>query len=97
MDADTAILDRYGPHFEHINRELEQTLVSRVPLLVDMGSHSLLGQGKRLRPLLFVLSARLCGYAGEDIYRLAGIFEYIHTASLLHDDVLDNAEVRRRK
>jgi octaprenyl-diphosphate synthase len=46
---------------------------------------------------LFVLSSLLCGYKGEGLYRLSTIFEYIHTASLLHDDVLDNAEMRRKK
>ncbi len=96
-DRDREILSQFKPHFEKINHALECVLESRIPLIVDMGSHSLLGGGKRLRPLLFVLSSRLCGYKGEDLYRLSSIFECIHTASLLHDDVLDNAEVRRRK
>lgn len=96
-DRDHEILSRFKPHFEKINRAIERVLESRIPLIVDMGGHSLLGGGKRLRPLLFVLSSRLCGYKGEDLYRLSSIFECIHTASLLHDDVLDNAEVRRQK
>ncbi|MBW2359035.1 MAG: polyprenyl synthetase family protein [Deltaproteobacteria bacterium] len=57
----------------------------------------MMGHGKRLRPLLFVLSCRLCSNYGEEAYRLSTIFEYVHTASLLHDDVLDNAEIRRNK
>jgi octaprenyl-diphosphate synthase len=96
-DRDHEILSQFRPHFEEINHALERVLESRIPLIVDMGAHSLLGGGKRLRPLLFVLASRLCGYGGEDLYRLSTIFECIHTASLLHDDVLDNAEVRRRK
>jgi len=96
-DRDQEILSQFSLHFEKINYALERVLESRIPLIVDMGRHSLLGGGKRLRPLLFVLSSRLCGYSGEDLYRLSTIFECIHTASLLHDDVLDNAEVRRRK
>jgi octaprenyl-diphosphate synthase len=44
-----------------------------------------------------VLSSRLCGYKGEDVYRLSTLFEYVHAASLVHDDVLDNADLRRRK
>jgi octaprenyl-diphosphate synthase len=96
-DRDQEILVRFKPHFEKINHALDRVLESRIPLIVDMGGHSLLGGGKRLRPLLFVLSSRLCGYRGKDLYRLSTIFECIHTASLLHDDVLDNAEVRRRK
>lgn len=50
-----------------------------------------------MRPLLFILSSELCGYNREDVYRLSTIFEYIHVASLIHDDVLDNAELRRKK
>jgi octaprenyl-diphosphate synthase len=96
-NRDQETLSQFKPQFDKINRALELVLESRIPLIVDMGGHSLLGGGKRLRPLLFVLSSRLCGYAGEDLYRLSTIFECIHTASLLHDDVLDNAEVRRRK
>ena len=70
---------------------------SRVPLAKEIGTYALLGEGKRLRPLIFVLSCQLCGYGGENLYSLSTVFEYIHTSSLLHDDVLDNAEVRRRK
>jgi len=47
--------------------------------------------------LLFVLSSQLCGYKGKDVYRLSTLFEYVHAASLLHDDVLDNADLRRSK
>jgi len=97
MGADTEIRNRYKNHFKEINRELDNALSSRVSLIQDIGNYSLLGYGKRLRPLLFVLSCRLCNYDGEDIYRLSTIFEYIHTASLLHDDVLDNAEIRRNR
>jgi len=97
MDPYSLILDNNRGHFERINTELERGLSSRVGLIEDIGSHSLLGHGKRIRPLLFVLACQLCGYEGEDIYKLSTIFEYIHTASLLHDDVLDNADVRRKK
>jgi len=91
------LLDKYGGQFEKINGQLESVFNSRIPLIQEMGSHILLGHGKRLRPLLFVLSSELCNASGEDIYRLSTIFEYIHAASLLHDDVLDNAEMRRKK
>lgn len=97
MDADKRILDQYQAHFDRINEALEENLHSRIPLIRDIGKHSLLGRGKRLRPLLFVLSCRLLGAVRDDIYSLSTIFEYIHTASLLHDDVLDNADVRRMK
>lgn len=97
MASNQTFLDRFNHHFERVNEELSRTLSSRIPLIEDIGKHSLLGGGKRLRPLLFVLSCQLCGYPGEDIYHLSTIFEYVHTASLLHDDVIDNAEVRRKK
>jgi octaprenyl-diphosphate synthase len=97
MDPYDLILNQNKEHFDRINEELKKALSSRVSLIEDIGSHSLLGCGKRLRPLLFVLSCNLCEYKGENIYELATIFEFIHTASLLHDDVLDNADVRRKK
>lgn len=97
MDADSYMFDKFQDHFSRINQELERSFNSRISLIEDIGNHALLGAGKRLRPLLFVLSCQLCDYQGEDIYRLSTIFEYIHAASLLHDDVLDNAELRRRK
>ena len=97
MSSSRIFLDRFNHHFERVNEELSRTFSSRIPLIEDIGKHSLLGGGKRLRPLLFVLSCQLCGYQGEDIYHLSTIFEYVHTASLLHDDVIDHAEIRRKK
>ncbi len=97
MDQQGKILKKFENHFIRINEELDRGLNSHVSLVEDMGSHTLLGQGKRLRPLLFVLACRLCDYYGEDAYRISTIFEYIHASSLLHDDVLDNAETRRKK
>jgi octaprenyl-diphosphate synthase len=97
MDADRRFLSQFNSHVESINQALSEPLDTPIPLIRDIGAHSLLGEGKRLRPLLFVLSARLCGYNSPRVYRYSAVFEYIHTASLLHDDVLDNAEVRRRK
>ncbi len=97
MDSNRIFLDQFDPHFKRINEELSKSLSSRVSLIQDIGKHSLLGEGKRLRPLLFVLSSQLCGYQGDDVYLISTTFEYVHTASLLHDDVIDNADVRRNK
>lgn len=97
MGIETSNIARFKNHFDIINRELTQVFNSCVPLVEDMGKHTLLGQGKRLRPLMFILSCHLCNYRGEDLYQLSTIFEYIHTASLLHDDVLDNADTRRKR
>ncbi len=97
MDSDISNLTQFKDHFDIINDELYKVFDSQVPLVQEIGRHVLLGHGKRLRPLIFVLSCELCNYHGEDVYQLSTIFEYIHTASLLHDDVLDNAEIRRNK
>ena len=70
-------------------------LHSSVSLITEVGSYLLQGGGKRLRPLLVILSARLCGYTGSHHLTLASVVELIHNASLLHDDVVDSAEVRR--
>lgn len=90
-------LDRFNPHFEAIQAELERSVQSRSPLIGDIATYALMGQGKRLRPLLFVLSSILCGYEDRRIYRFSTIFELVHAGSLLHDDVLDNAAIRRNK
>ncbi|MCJ7686650.1 MAG: polyprenyl synthetase family protein [Desulfobacteraceae bacterium] len=97
MDSDTSNLIQFKDHFDIINEEMFKVFNSRVPLVEEIGRHALLGHGKRLRPLIFVLSCKLCNYQQEDVYQLSTIFEYIHTASLLHDDVLDNAEIRRNR
>ena len=94
---DKTFLRRFDPHFKRINDELSRSLASDNAIIEEITQYSLLGEGKRLRPLLFVLSCELCAPAGEEIYRLSTIFECIHAASLLHDDVLDNAEMRRKK
>lgn len=97
MNIDRTFLDQFESYFKRIDDQLNSVLTSDVPLVKDIGEHSLLGEGKRLRPLLFVLSCQLCGYDREDMYRFSTVFEYMHTASLLHDDVLDDAAIRRKK
>lgn len=80
-------------------RELEQELVvkirSRVPVAFDIGAHILNSGGKRIRPQLTIIAARLGGYYGEKAVILSGAIEAIHTATLLHDDVVDHADTRR--
>ena len=67
MSTDRKFLDRFNKHFEEIDKELEESIESSVPLVKEIVGHSLLGQGKRLRPLLFVLSALMNGYDKKDI------------------------------
>lgn len=97
MDADNKIFSKFQNVIEEIDLELHRVLSSREPLAREMGIYALLGRGKRMRPLLFVLSSELCGCRTDNILRLSTLFEYVHVASLLHDDVLDNAETRRQR
>lgn len=75
--------------------DLAEALQGCDPLLVEVIDFSLFGGGKRIRPLLAILAARLCGAAGDNLYSLAAAFEYLHVATLIHDDVIDNARERR--
>ena len=70
-------------------------LKSAVPLVDQVADHIIAGGGKRLRPLLVVLTARACGYEGSAHIEAAAFIEFIHTATLLHDDVVDGSSLRR--
>ena len=72
-------------------------LSSDVPLIPALGEHLVEAGGKRLRPLLTVAAARLCGGGGDGAFKLAAAVEFIHTATLLHDDVVDGSKLRRGK
>ena len=77
--------------------DLESAQAENDPLLLEVLKYSLLKGGKRLRPVLAILSSRLCGRDDENLYLLAATFEYLHAGSLIHDDVIDHAENRRGK
>ena len=95
MTEESTFLDQFTPYFERIDEELGKVLTSNVSLIEEVAHYSLLGNGKRLRPLFFVLSCQLCDHNNRDVFTLSTIFECLHAASLLHDDVIDNAPVRR--
>lgn len=78
-----------------VNREIETRLQSDVVLINQMGSYIVHSGGKRLRPVLVLLGSRAFGYQGSAHIQLAAIVEFIHTATLLHDDVVDASEMRR--
>jgi octaprenyl-diphosphate synthase len=80
-----------------VEKNLRSIFTSDASLLPVIGEHILGGGGKRLRPLFLLLSADLARYKGEKRIILASIVEAVHTASLLHDDVVDGAELRRGK
>lgn len=83
------------PQFDAVTDFILNNLGSNVPLVEKMGHYIVESGGKRLRPLLALLSANACGYKGDQHIRLAAVIEFIHTATLLHDDVVDNSELRR--
>lgn len=78
-----------------VDAVIQQRLASDVVLVNQLGHYIVNSGGKRLRPLLSLLSSRACGYEGEHHHTLAAIIEFIHTATLLHDDVVDESELRR--
>ncbi|MEW6419214.1 MAG: polyprenyl synthetase family protein [Nitrospirota bacterium] len=91
------VFAQYEPELKITEDRLRDLFNSRVFPIPLIGKHILDGGGKRLRPLILILSAELAGYKGDACLTLAGIIESIHTASLLHDDVVDGAEIRRGK
>lgn len=78
-----------------IEAEFERGAVSEVPAITDIGAYLREGGGKRIRPALLLLSARLMDYAGRGAVRLGAVVEIVHTATLVHDDIIDEAEIRR--
>ncbi len=78
-----------------MREDISEFAVNLDPLLVEILDYGLFSGGKRVRPLLAVLSAGLCGRCDPAVYRLAIAFEYLHAATLFHDDVIDRAETRR--
>lgn len=80
-----------------VDRLIHGRLGSAVPLIPDLARHLVDSGGKRLRPLLTIAAARLNGYSGSEHVKLAAAVEFIHTATLLHDDVVDVSALRRGK
>ena len=94
-DLKRKILNAVQDDLAQIERELSGNLNPYFDLVSQVAGHILFAGGKRLRPLLMVLCARLCGYDDPRAARYATIFEYLHAATLLHDDLVDDAELRR--
>ena len=80
---------------DRVEGVLVEGLQSGVPLIARVGKYVFQSGGKRMRPLLAILSSRICGYKGEAHLSMAAATELIHTATLLHDDVVDHADLRR--
>ncbi|MET0370582.1 MAG: polyprenyl synthetase family protein [Sphingobium sp.] len=91
----TPIMALVADGMNHVNAAILDRLQSRIPLIPELAGHLIAGGGKRMRPMLTLACADLVGYAGNRHYKLAAAVEFIHTATLLHDDVVDGSGLRR--
>ncbi len=91
------ILDLANDDMQSVNACIGKQLTSDVALINQLGMYIINSGGKRIRPMLTVLAARALDYKGEQHHTLAAIIEFIHTATLLHDDVVDESTMRRGK
>src|SRR5690348_3126465 len=83
--------------FQAVDDLILSTLRSDASIINDLGHYIIHSGGKRLRPIVALLIAKACGYRGKDHIKIAAIIELVHTASLLHDDVVDGSDYRRGK
>ena len=92
-----ALSDLVAADLERVNALILSRAGSEVQMIPEVANHLISSGGKRLRPLLTLAAAKLVGYGGEGHVRLAAAVEFMHTATLLHDDVVDESEMRRGK
>jgi octaprenyl-diphosphate synthase len=81
--------------FKAVDDLIRANLNSEVPMVEEIAAYLIEAGGKRLRPLLVLLCAKACGYQGHHHVKLAAVIEFLHTAMLLHDDVVDESDLRR--
>ncbi len=86
-----------APAMNKVNAVILDRMQSQIPLIPELAGHLIAGGGKRLRPMLTLASAALLDYSGDRHHKLAASVEFIHTATLLHDDVVDGSDLRRGK
>ncbi len=91
------VFQRYSDDLKRVEECMDFHLRSEIDLIPEIIQHLIGSGGKRFRPLLLLICADLCGYRGQKCYTLSAVIEFIHTATLLHDDVIDKAETRRGK
>ncbi len=84
-----------APEMQQVNKIIQDRLDSDIALIRTLGAYIIKSGGKRLRPMILLLCARACNYHGKDHTILAAVIEFIHTATLLHDDVVDDSALRR--
>ena len=91
------ILKLVAPGMNKVNAVILDRMQSEIPLIPELAGHLIAGGGKRMRPMLTLACAQLLDYPGERHHKLAAAVEFIHTATLLHDDVVDGSDMRRGK
>jgi octaprenyl-diphosphate synthase len=89
------IFEAVLPDLDRVEQEFMRHVESRVQVIPQIGRYIQLSGGKRVRPALLLLAARLAGYTGDRAVLHAAVVEFIHTATLVHDDIVDDAELRR--
>ncbi|PIP08972.1 MAG: octaprenyl diphosphate synthase, partial [Syntrophobacteraceae bacterium CG23_combo_of_CG06-09_8_20_14_all_50_8] len=89
------VFQHYSADLNRVEECMEMHLRSGIRLIPEISHHIIGSGGKRFRPLLLLAAADLCGYQGERRYNMSVVIEFLHTATLLHDDVVDHAEIRR--
>ena len=89
------VFDLLQDDLQAIEQEFGRDAVSSVAAITEIAEYLRGGGGKRIRPSLLLLSCRCLGYSGESMHRLGAVIEMIHTATLVHDDIIDGAELRR--
>ncbi len=94
-NSTAAVLDLVSPDMIEVDRVIAQRLDSGVPLVGDVAHYIISAGGKRLRPVLLLLTCGALGFTGSQRHNLAAVVEFIHTATLLHDDVVDESTLRR--
>ncbi len=95
MKSTPAFLTPFKADIETIENALRRNLKAHLDIVEDVAGHILFSGGKRIRPLLMTLSAKTCGHQTDEAAKFSTIFEYMHVASLLHDDLVDDASLRR--
>ena len=90
-----AVMSLVADKLARVEEECRRNLRSEVGVIDELGRYLADGGGKRVRPILLLLSSQLCGYRGDRDVLFASVFEFIHTATLVHDDVIDEADLRR--
>jgi octaprenyl-diphosphate synthase len=90
-----ALFEPVRADLEAVEHEYARQVQSQVPVIPEIGGYIQRSGGKRVRPAVLLMAARLCGYTGPQAVLNAAVVEFIHTATLVHDDIIDDADVRR--